>query len=48
MGRGAQLRWILRFRRLVRDYERLPGTLAGLYFVACLMLHRLVGLTSCP
>jgi hypothetical protein len=33
----------LRFRRLVRDYERLPETLAGLHFVAfaCLMLTRL-------
>jgi hypothetical protein len=33
-----------RFRRLARDYERLPETLAGLHFVAfaCLMLHRLL------
>src|SRR6266581_953169 len=32
-----------RFRRLARDYERLPETLAGLHFVAfaCLMLTRL-------
>lgn len=31
-----------RFRRLVRDYERLPETVAGLHFVAfaCLMLHQ--------
>jgi transposase len=31
-----------RFRRLVRDYERLPTTLAGLHLVvfACLMLHQ--------
>lgn len=31
-----------RFRRLARDYERLPATLAGLHFVAfaCLLLHR--------
>ncbi|MDP9365042.1 MAG: IS5/IS1182 family transposase, partial [Chloroflexota bacterium] len=30
--------------RLARDYERLPGTFAGLHFVAfaCLMLHRLL------
>jgi transposase len=36
--------WMARFRRLARDYERLPATLAGLHFVAfaCLMLHRLV------
>jgi transposase len=35
--------WATRFRRLARDYERLPETLAGLHFVAfaCLMLHRL-------
>jgi transposase len=33
--------WTTRFRRLVRDYERLPATLAGLHLVvfACLMLH---------
>ncbi len=38
------LAWLARFRRLARDYERLPETLAGLHFVAfaCLMLHRLV------
>ena len=36
--------WMARFRRLARDYERLPDTLAGLHFLAfvCLMLHRLV------
>ncbi len=36
--------WASRFRRLARDYERLPDTVEGLYFVAfaCLMLHRLV------
>jgi transposase len=36
--------WVARFRRLARDYERLPETVAGLHFVAfvCLMLHRLV------
>lgn len=35
--------WAARFRRLARDYERLPATLAGLHFVAfvCLMLQRL-------
>jgi transposase len=36
--------WAARFRRLARDYERLPDTVAGLHFVAfaCLMLHRLL------
>ena len=39
--------WKSRFRRLVRDYERLPETVAGLHFVAfaCLMLTRLLGNT---
>jgi transposase len=34
--------WITRFRRLSRDYERLPETLAGLHLLAfaVLMLHR--------
>lgn len=34
--------WMARFRRLARDYERLPTTLAGLHFVtfACLLLAR--------
>lgn len=32
--------WAARFRRLARDYERLPETLAGLRYpaFACLML----------
>lgn len=36
--------WKSRFRRLVRDYERLPETVAGLHFVvfACIMLSRLL------
>lgn len=36
--------WAARFRRLARDDERLPETVAGLHFLAfaCLMLHRLV------
>ncbi len=36
--------WATRFRRLARDYERLPETLAGLHFLAfaILMLHRFV------
>ena len=40
--------WTTRFRRLVRDYERLPGTLAGLHLVvfACLMLHHWTALSS--
>jgi transposase len=38
--------WASRFRRLVKDYERLPTTVAGLHFVAfaCLFLHRAVTL----
>jgi transposase len=38
--------WAARFRRLVRDYERLAETLAGLHFVAfaILMLKRFVEL----
>ena len=36
--------WASRFRRLVKAYERLPETVAGLHFVAfaCLFLHRAV------
>ncbi len=35
--------WATRFRRLAKDDERLPTTVAGLHFVAftCLMLHKL-------
>lgn len=38
--------WSVRFRRLARDYERLPETLAGLHFVvfAILMLVKAAGL----
>jgi transposase len=38
--------WEARFRRLARDYERLPAVLAGLHFIAfaCLLLHRVVPL----
>jgi transposase len=34
--------WTPRFRRLVRDYARLPETLRSLHFVAfaCLMLKQ--------
>lgn len=40
--------WIARFRRLARDYERLPEVLAGLHFVAFagLMLSRIVGVVA--
>lgn len=36
--------WANRFRRLVKDYERLPETVKGLHFLAfaCLMLNNLV------
>jgi len=30
--------WMARFRRLARDYERLPETLVGLHFLAFAML----------
>lgn len=38
--------WLRRFRRLAKDYERLPETVAGLHFLAfaCLMLSRAVKL----
>jgi len=40
--------WTTRFRRLARDYERWPETLAGLHLVAfaVLMLHRFALLTT--
>ena len=36
--------WLIRFRRLVRDYDRSAETLAGLHFVAfaILMLARFI------
>jgi transposase len=36
--------WMAKFRRLARDYERLPETVVALHFVAfaCLMLHRVM------
>jgi len=43
--------WMTRFRRLARDYERLPETLAGLHLLAftVLMLHRFALLmVHCP
>ena len=38
--------WSTRFRRLTKDYERLPETLRTLHFLAfaCLMLHKLLPL----
>jgi transposase len=38
--------WASRFRCLVKDYERLPDTLAGLHFVAfaCLFLQQATGI----
>ena len=40
--------WAARCRRLARDYERLPETVAGLHYLAfaSLMLHRLLTLVA--
>ena len=40
--------WATRFRRLARDYERLPKTLKGIHFIAfaILMTSRLIRLTT--
>ena len=40
--------WAARFRRLARDYERLPETLAGLHFLAftILLLSRFAALMA--
>ncbi len=40
--------WMRRFRRLAKDYERLPETLAGLHFLAftCILLARAVKLLA--
>ncbi len=40
--------WMRRFRRLAKDYERLPETLAGLHFLAfaCILLSRAVTIFS--
>jgi transposase len=40
--------WVARFRRLARDYERLPATVAGLHLVAfaVLMLHQWISLSN--
>ena len=42
--------WATRFRRLVRDYERLPQTLADLHIVAlvCIMLKQAAQLAASP
>lgn len=42
--------WKTRFRRLVRDYERLAETVVGVHLIAfsCLMLHRLFTLIAAP
>jgi transposase len=42
--------WVARFRRLARDYERLPTTVAALHLVAftCLMLHQLTQYSLSP
>lgn len=48
LGRRARFRLASRLRRLARDFERLPETVAGLHVVAfaCLMLHRLLTLAA--
>ncbi len=40
--------WLARFRRLARDYERMPGTLKGLHFLAfaIILLKRFVTLMA--
>jgi transposase len=40
--------WAARFRRLARDYERLPETFVGLHFIAfaCLMAHRMLAVAA--
>lgn len=42
--------WVARFRRLARDYERLPATVAGLHLVAfaTLMLHQFIHFSLSP
>ena len=42
--------WATRFRRLAKDYERLPETVAGLHFLAfaCLMLKPCFSLVTSP
>ena len=40
--------WAARFRRLARDYERLPQTLKGIHFIAfaILMTSKLINLVT--
>ena len=40
--------WAARFRRLARDYERLPSTLKGIHFIAftILMTSKLINLAT--
>lgn len=42
--------WATRFRRLAKDYERLPQTLAGMHFLAfaCLMLKQVFNILQSP
>lgn len=42
--------WATRFRRLAKDYERLPETVAGLHFLAfaCLMLKQCFSIIQSP
>jgi len=42
--------WLARFRRLARDYERVPETLAGLHFIAfaVLLRQRVLNLFASP
>jgi transposase len=42
--------WMTRFRRLARDFERLPETLAGLHYLAfaCLMVPKAIELFKSP
>lgn len=42
--------WATRFRRLVKDYERYPSTLADLHIIAfvCLMLKQAAQLAANP
>jgi transposase len=40
--------WMTRFRRLAKDFERLPKTVAGLHFAvfACIMLARCFAMSA--
>jgi transposase len=47
-GVDRSFAWVARFRRLARDFERLPEVLAGLHVMAfvCLLLHQFIQLYS--